>query len=142
MSFPGGRRESSDAGLVATALRETHEEVGVDPTTVEVAGLLPPINLAVSAHDVSPVLGWWPRPGRVWVREPAEVASVHQLPIAHLVDPAHRFQVRTPRGWVGPAFDANGLVVWGFTALVLADLLQVAGWEQPWDLADVRDLPA
>lgn len=140
VSFPGGRREPGDADLAATALRETHEEVGVDPGTVEVAGVLPPINLAVSAHDVSPVLGWWPRPGRVWVREPAEVASVHQLPLAHVVDPARRFQVRSPSGWVGPAFDANGLVVWGFTALVLADLVQVAGWERPWDLADVRDL--
>lgn len=138
VSFPGGRAEPSDADLVATALRETNEEVGVEPETVEVAGVLPALNLAVSAHDVSPVLGWWPRPGRVWAREPAEVASVLQVRIADLVDPANRFRVSSPSGWVGPAFDAGGLLVWGFTAMVLADVLHVAGWDVPWDESDVR----
>lgn len=141
VSFPGGRAEPTDHDLVATALRETNEEVGVEPETVEVAGILPPLNLSVSSHDVSPVLGWWPRPGRVWAREPAEVASVLQVRIADLVDPANRFRVGSPSGWVGPAFNAGGLLVWGFTAMVLADVLHVAGWDVPWDESDVRALP-
>lgn len=141
VSFPGGRAEPQDPDLVSTALRETHEEVGVDPDTVEVAGVLPALNLSVSAHDVSPVLGWWTRPGRVWAREPAEVASVLQVPVADLVDPANRFRVGSPSGWIGPAFEADGLLVWGFTAMVLADILQVAGWEVPWDTTDVRPFP-
>lgn len=111
ISFPGGRAEPQDPDLVSTALRETHEEVGVEPDTVEVAGVLPALNLSVSAHDVSPVLGWWARPGRVWAREPAEVASVLQVPVADLVDPANRFRVGSPSGWIGPAFDADGLLV-------------------------------
>src|SRR5699024_4399722 len=100
VSFPGGRAEPTDPDLVATALRETHEEVGVDPGSVEVAGILPPLNLVVSAHDVSPVLGWWPQPGRVWARDPGEVASVVQVPVRDLVDPAHRFRVAHPGGWI------------------------------------------
>lgn len=141
VSFPGGRAEPGDPDLVATALRETHEEVGVEPETVEVAGVLPALNLSVSAHDVSPVLGWWSRPGRVWAREPAEVASVLQVRVADLVEPANRFRVGSPSGWVGPAFDADGLLVWGFTAMVLADMLHVAGWDVPWDESDVRPFP-
>ncbi|WP_162802175.1 NUDIX hydrolase [Ornithinimicrobium murale] len=141
VSFPGGRAEPTDRDLAATALRETHEEVGVEPGTVEIAGVLPALNLSVSSHDVSPVLGWWPHPSRIWAREPAEVASVLQVPIADLVDPGNRFRVETPNGWVGPAFDAQGLLVWGFTAMVLSDILHVAGWELPWDTSDVRPLP-
>lgn len=141
VSFPGGRHEPSDPDLVTTALREAHEEVGVEPDTVDVAGLLPPLNLSVSAHDVSPVLGWWRRPGGAWVREPREVARVLQVPVSHLVNPAHRFRVGHPSGWVGPAFQADDLVVWGFTAWLLDGVLRMGGWELPWDESDVRPVP-
>nr|WP_281497237.1 CoA pyrophosphatase [Ornithinimicrobium sp. F0845] len=141
VSFPGGRAEPTDRDLVDTALRETNEEVGVEPASVEVAGVLPPLNLVVSSHDVSPVLGWWPAPGRVWVREPREVARVLQVPVTDLIDPANRFRVGHPGGWVGPAFQADDLVVWGFTALLLDGILRLAGWEVPWDESDVRPVP-
>lgn len=141
VSFPGGRAEPTDLDLTATALRETHEEVGVEPQSVAVAGVLPPLNLVVSSHDVSPVLGWWARPGRAWVREPREVARVLQVPVAELADPARRFRVGHPGGWVGPAFQADDLVVWGFTALLLDGILRLGGWEVPWDESDVRPVP-
>lgn len=141
VSFPGGRAEPDDADLAATALREANEEVGVEPDSVAVAGVLSPLNLAVSSHDVSPVLGWWERPGRAWVRQPAEVARVLQVPVADLVDPAHRFRVGHPSGWIGPAFEADGLLVWGFTALLLDGVLRLGGWEREWDESDVRPLP-
>lgn len=141
VSFPGGRAEPFDTDLTATALRETEEEVGVEPSSVAVAGVLPPLNLVVSSHDVSPVLGWWHRPGRAWVRDPREVARVLQVPIRDLTDPDHRFRVGHPGGWVGPAFQAEDLVVWGFTAMVLDGILRLAGWEVPWDQADVRPVP-
>lgn len=141
VSFPGGRAEPGDRDLVDTALRETEEEVGVEPGSVEVAGVLPPLNLVVSSHDVSPVLGWWPRPGRVWARDRREVARVLQVPVTELLDPANRFRVGHPGAWVGPAFQAEDLVVWGFTALLLDGLLRIAGWEVPWDESDVRPVP-
>ncbi|NLG23480.1 MAG: CoA pyrophosphatase [Actinomycetales bacterium] len=141
VSFPGGRSEPGDKDLVDTALRETHEEVGVEPGSVEVAGVLPPLNLVVSSHDVSPVLGWWPVPGRAWVRDQREVARVLQVPVSDLVDPVNRFRVGHPGGWVGPAFQAEDLVVWGFTALLLDGILRLSGWEVPWDESDVRPVP-
>lgn len=141
VSFPGGRKEASDPDLVATALRETHEEVGVEPESVEIAGMLPPLHLEVSSHDVSPVLGWWREPGAAWVRDPGEVARVLQVPVADLVDPTNRFSASHPSGWVGPAFQAQDLVVWGFTAILLDGVLRLGGWELPWDRADVRPAP-
>lgn len=141
VSFPGGRAEPGDPDLVHTALREAHEEVGVEPGSVEVAGVLPPLNLVVSSHDVSPVLAWWSQPGRAWARDPREVARVLQVPVADLVDPANRFRVGHPGGWVGPAFQAMDLVVWGFTAMLLDGVLRLAGWEVPWDESDVRPVP-
>lgn len=141
VSFPGGRAEPTDRDLADTALREAHEEVGVEPASVEVAGVLPALNLVVSSHDVSPVLGWWPVPGQAWVRDPGEVARVLQVPVTDLVDPANRFRVGHRGGWVGPAFQAEDLVVWGFTALLLDGILRLAGWERPWDESDVRPVP-
>jgi hypothetical protein len=69
------------------------------------------------------------------------VASVHRVPLVELLDPAHRFQVSHPSGYVGAAFDVAGLLVWGFTAGLLDRMLRLAGWERAWDHTDVRDLP-
>jgi 8-oxo-dGTP pyrophosphatase MutT (NUDIX family) len=142
VSFPGGGREAGDPDLAATALREAHEEIGLQTAGVDVVAQLPALHIPVSGHDVTPVLAWWERPGEVWVRQPAEVAQVLKVPVDHLVDPGNRFQVRHPSGYVGPAFDADGLLVWGFTGGLLDRLLDLAGLTQQWDRRQVRDLPA
>ena len=50
--------------------------------------------------------------------------------------------MRSPRGdWLGPAFEVDGLFVWGFTAGLLDTLLELAGWSQEWDAGDIRPLP-
>lgn len=64
-----------------------------------------------------------------------------RLPVAELVDPANRLRVRHPSGWIGPAFEARGMLIWGFTGGVLAALLRMAGWERPWPQDRVVDLP-
>ena len=80
---------------------------------------------------VTPVLAWWHAPHAVHPREPGEVAHVARLPIAELVDPANRLRVRHPSGWIGPAFQVRGMLVWGFTAGVISALLDMAGWAAP-----------
>ena len=65
-----------------------------------------------------------------------------RVPVADLVDPANRLQLRHASGYVGPAFEVGGMLVWGFTAGLLDRLLELAGWAVPWDTARVRDLPA
>ncbi|HEX6970463.1 MAG TPA: CoA pyrophosphatase [Micromonosporaceae bacterium] len=140
-AFPGGAAEPGDADAAATALREANEEVGVDPASVTVTALLPRLWIPVSEFVVTPVLAWWHRPHKVHPRQPAEVAHVVRLPIAELVDPDNRFRVRHPSGYVGPAFQARGMLIWGFTAGVLTALLEMGGWARPWPRDRVRDLP-
>ena len=64
-----------------------------------------------------------------------------RLPIADLADPARRLRVRHPSGYVGPAFRARGMLVWGFTAGILSALLDMGGWARPWSRDRVEDLP-
>ncbi|MFE0590952.1 NUDIX hydrolase [Micromonospora echinospora] len=140
-AFPGGAADPEDADATATALREANEEVGLDPATVTVLAELPKLWIPVSDFVVTPVLGWWHRPHPVHPREPAEVAHVARLPVAELVDPENRMRVRHPSGWTGPAFSARGMLVWGFTAGVLATLLEMGGWARPWHRDRIVDLP-
>ncbi|WP_431905253.1 NUDIX hydrolase [Micromonospora carbonacea] len=140
-AFPGGAADPGDADSAATALREANEEVDLDPASVTVLAELPRLWIPVSDFVVTPVLGWWHRPHPVHPREPAEVAHVARLPVAELVAPENRLRVRHPSGWIGPAFSVRGMLVWGFTAGVLAALLEMGGWARPWPDDRVVDLP-
>ncbi|MDO5501650.1 MAG: CoA pyrophosphatase [Actinomycetia bacterium] len=141
VSFPGGGLETVDAGPIDAALREAEEEVGVDPESVEIVAELPALFLSPSGHAVTPVLGWWPEPGPIGVIDEVEVAQVARVPLAELLDPAHRFTVVGPLGYRGPAFEASGLFVWGFTAMLLSVLLDLADLTREWDDRLERDLP-
>ena len=67
VSFPGGAIDPSDSGPVSAALREAQEEVGLDPSGVQVVAELPALYLAPSNFVVTPVLAWWARPSRIRV---------------------------------------------------------------------------
>jgi 8-oxo-dGTP pyrophosphatase MutT (NUDIX family) len=140
VAFPGGAAEPGDKGPVQTALREATEEVGVRPEGVTPLALFPPLPVPVSGFVVTPVLAYWHQPCEVAPVDSAETARVAKVGVSALADPANRFRVRHSSGYVGPAFAVSGLFVWGFTAGVLSGLLHLAGWEQPWDATDVRDL--
>lgn len=142
VAFPGGGVEPGDDGPVGTALREAREETGLDPVGVEPFAVLPKIFVPPSRFDVTPVVAYWRTPGEVGVVSETEAARVVRVPLADLIDPANRFVVRHPLGYMGPAFAVDGMLVWGFTAGVLAGLLAVSGWERDWDHHDVRDLQA
>ena len=140
-AFPGGMTDPGDGGPVGTALREANEEVGLDPSTVDVVTVMPALWLPPSNFVVTPVLAWWHSPHPVAAGDPAEVARVARVPIAELADPANRLRVRHPSGHIGPAFAVRSMVVWGFTAGLLSALLDLAGWSLPWNRAHVSELP-
>lgn len=140
VSFPGGKLDPGETPVQA-ALRETWEEVGVDPSAVEVMGSFPELWLGPSSNAVTPVLGWVREPHPLRVIDRGEVARVEWVPVADLVDPTHRFTVKGPSGYVGPGFDVADLFVWGFTAQLLTVLLEAAGMAQPWDESTRRRLP-
>jgi len=141
VAFPGGAVDPTDETHSSAALREAEEEVGLDPASVRVLSELPSIYIPVSQFVVTPVLAWWERPHSVRPVDEAEVARVELVRIDDLVDPANRFRVSHPSGWLGPGFEAGGLFVWGFTAGLLDRLLELGGWAKPWDEDVRRELP-
>lgn len=138
-AFPGGKAEPDDADAAATALREAAEETGLDADGVEVLAELPALWMP-AGFVVRPVLAWWREPSPVYVVDPLEIAAVHRVTLAELVDPTHRMRVRHPSGYVGFGFEVRGMRVWGFTGGLLSTLIRLAGWEQPWDTSRVVDL--
>ncbi|MEW2359138.1 CoA pyrophosphatase [Spirillospora sp. NPDC029432] len=141
-AFPGGRIDPDDGGPVEAALREAWEEAGVERAGVDVLATLPELYLRHSRHRVTPVAAWWREPSEIAPGHPGEVATVARVPIAELVDPANRLMVRDPSGVrLGPAFEVRDMLVWGFTAGLLTEVLDAGGWNRPWDTGRVEDLP-
>lgn len=143
ISFPGGSLDPGEDALAA-ALREAEEETGLDPAGIEVFAELPALYLPPSNFSVTPILGYWREPVPLEVVNPEEVHAVYLEPIAELLDPEHRISVRAPNGWVGPGFGMGpnkDLLLWGFTAGIIARLFDHLGWTRPWDQTRMRDLP-
>lgn len=139
-AFPGGKQDPGE-DAVQTALREAMEETGLQPGSVTPAALFPDLFLGFSGFLVSPVLAHWHTPGPVGPVDVAETAAVARVPVAALADPANRGRVRHPGGYIGPAFEVAGMVVWGFTAGLVEVLLDLGGWTRPWDRQRYIALP-
>lgn len=139
VALPGGKREESDESLTACALREAREETGLNPAAVTTLGEAPARAVRPSGRPVTTVLGYAPRPERVWVNSPHEADEVFYAPLGALADPRRRLLVDV-RGTVTPAFRSRGFLVWGFTGMIVDALLRTAGWERPWDTGRVLGL--
>jgi 8-oxo-dGTP pyrophosphatase MutT (NUDIX family) len=127
ISFPGGRSEPEDVDLVATALRETHEEVGLPPESVEVLGALEPIPTVVTGYAIYPFVGIVPG-GFRWTPSDSEVAAVIDLPLpAVAAGYGRRRLVRRGAAIHTDTYVAEGHMIWGATARIVSDLLDRAG---------------
>jgi 8-oxo-dGTP pyrophosphatase MutT (NUDIX family) len=128
ISLPGGAREG-DEPLEWTALRETHEELGIDPQSVEILGRLTPLYVFPSDYCITPyVAARADRP--TFVPDPVEVAEVLEIPLAILLDPA----IRREEEWLlhgitthVPFYQIGEHRVWGATAMVLSEFVAVLG---------------
>jgi 8-oxo-dGTP pyrophosphatase MutT (NUDIX family) len=121
ISFPGGRAHPGDDGPVATALREAHEEVGIDPANVEILGYLPPIDTVEFKPWVVPVVGRVATP-LVLIPSEREVARIHTPRLSDLADPDRWWHVP----WDGHQvwyYDLDGDTLWGATARMVRGLL-------------------
>ena len=144
-AFPGGAADPGDPGPVHTALREANEETGVDPGRLQPLATLDRMFIPPSGFHVVPVLAYSPDPGPVSVVNESETAAVARVPLRAFINPENRLMVcRTglERRYAGPAFLLNEMLVWGFTGHVISAMLDAAGWAQPWDTDDVRELDA
>ncbi|MDR2239099.1 MAG: CoA pyrophosphatase [Zoogloeaceae bacterium] len=126
VSFPGGRREASDASPVFTALRETQEEIGLDPGLVEVLGLLPEYRTG-TGFSVTPVVGLV-RPPFALHPDQFEVAEIFETPLTFLLDPANHQRHSVEIGGVLRQFYAmpyESHFIWGATAGMLVSLCRL-----------------
>jgi 8-oxo-dGTP pyrophosphatase MutT (NUDIX family) len=125
IAFPGGKQDDTDRDVTAAALREAHEEVGLDPSNVEVLGHLP-IHETVTGFTVTPVVGRVLAPFDARP-EPGEVDEVFCVPLDHLGNPAHySVQSRRWRGQRRHYFTVpfGPYYVWGATARMLRGLAE------------------
>ncbi len=124
IALPGGKLDATDANAVAAALRETHEEIGIEPARVEVLGVMPDYVTGTS-FIVTPVVGLI-QPGFELDPNPNEVDDVFEVPLDFLMDPAnHRRHAWNWEGavreWYSMPYDDDGQerFIWGATAGML-----------------------
>jgi 8-oxo-dGTP pyrophosphatase MutT (NUDIX family) len=124
ISFPGGRRDPTDPDLAHTALREAHEEIGLDPAAVELLGPLRPVSTIVTDFAVYPFVGLIP-PAYPFTLAPREVEAVIELPLPALAATyAGRTLTLGGHEFATDCYYLDGHLVWGATARILADLLE------------------
>ncbi|WP_324663132.1 CoA pyrophosphatase [Haloarcula sediminis] len=133
MAFPGGGREPEDADLLATALREADEEIGLDPKAVHVVGRLDDIR-TVTSYSVRPFVSRIP--DREYYPSDAEVAEIVTLPVAELTDLENYESEHRDHRHYGEIrlhfFYVDDYTVWGATAQMLVQLLELGtDWEMP-----------
>lgn len=131
IAFPGGKREAVDKDLTQTALREFREETGAKPEAIEIMGTLSRIPIPPSRMLVTPVVAWAPTLGPVNPDE-REVAALLDVPLAELLRNDILRRKPIPMGTDGQPrlaayWDLHGEVVWGATALMIAELRAALG---------------
>jgi len=127
ISFPGGRQDNPDEPLSGTALRESQEEIGLDPADVELIGALPPVGTFVTGYKVHPFVGLIPE-GMAFRPNPHEVAAVLLFNVDELLAGfAMRRLVRRGIPIRTPTYEVGEHLIWGATARILGELLDRLG---------------
>ena len=129
IGFPGGRYEEEDEIMKNTALREAEEEVGVDASTVNIIGELSKLYIPVSNFLVHPFVGYTSLTPS-FTPQIEEVKSILEVPFSMFTDPINRQRTNMKLAQNitlqdVPFFSINGKVVWGATAMMLSELLEV-----------------
>jgi 8-oxo-dGTP pyrophosphatase MutT (NUDIX family) len=126
ISFPGGKYEASDKSIFHTALRETEEEIGVNANTIQLLGRLSSLYIPVSRTDVTPIIGYTSeRPD--FLIDPYEVEYLIEANLEQLLDPSIK-EIKPYKNSLSndiPYFNINGNHVWGATAMILNEFLEI-----------------
>ena len=126
ISLPGGVQEKNES-LKETALRETKEEIGVLPETIEVIGELSSIYIPFSGYKVQPYVGWVSAPPKL-IPSAHEVERIIIVPVNELIDEENRTQKKTILRGIPvtmPYFSLKGEIVWGATSMILSEFKQI-----------------
>lgn len=128
ISFPGGRYESQDINLANTALRESREEVGIEPGKVEIFGQLSDLYIPPSNFLVRPFLGFYPARPEFTI-DPLEVAALVEVEVSAFfnrennrampITMSNGMEIKTP------CFSINGHIIWGATAMIISEFVEM-----------------
>ncbi len=128
IGFPGGKVEKQDRNLMDTALRETHEEVGVPPDKVEIIKELSEVYIPPSNFLVQPFMGIYPDP-QPFVKEESEVERLVEVYLKDFLDDSNHIEEILSTSYAKninvPAFKLNGYTVWGATAMMLSEIKEL-----------------
>ena len=135
VAFPGGRVDPTDSTLLHTALREAHEEVGIEPHLVDVLGGFPTMSTVSSGMQVAPFVGVLTQRVAYRIQE-VEVAEVFEVPLRVLADKAYRgvYEWRRDKDRPSSNFPAifyQGQTIWGLTLGITENLLKIMGIPRP-----------
>lgn len=124
VAFPGGKKDHDDRSIVATALRESHEEIGLEPKEVEVIGALSPARSKFGLM-VTPIVGII-HPDQNFVPNEEELDRIFTVPLNYFMEnePSHIHEA-TYEGvtFQVPSFNYQGNIIWGLTAYFIADFM-------------------
>lgn len=126
VAFPGGRRDPEDPDLLHTALRESQEEVGLQPELVQVAG---PLSQLVSRHgiEVTPYVGLVPQGFKYQANE-GEIASIFSVPLEFFAEDCRETTHRIDylgKSWYVPCYRFDDYKIWGLTAVMVVELVNL-----------------
>ena len=127
ISLPGGKFEQIDVSLINTAIRETQEEIGINPDHVEILGSLTPLHIPVSNFFVQPVVGLY-KSEPSFNPDKSEVEYVIELNLLDLIKPENctvkDFNYKQTL-FTAPVYNCNGYAIWGATAMILSEFLEI-----------------
>ncbi|WP_076549184.1 NUDIX hydrolase [Maribacter ulvicola] len=128
VGFPGGKAEKSDDGLLTTALRETYEEVGVQPKDVTLVKEISEIFIPPSNFIVQPYIGLYKNP-KPFIKQESEVELILEVPLLDFLDESKIVSKKMTTSYAVatevPAFKLNGYIVWGATAMMLNEIKEL-----------------
>jgi 8-oxo-dGTP pyrophosphatase MutT (NUDIX family) len=127
ISLPGGRFEVTDENLMQTALRETHEEIGMDPAGVTIIGKLTELYIPPSNFLVQPFVGFTAG-SPVFIPHPKEVEQIIEIQVKYLLDENNLVQKEISVGGIhftAPSFVIDGTTIWGATAMILNEFKEI-----------------
>ena len=130
ISFPGGMRDDTDRDLMATALRETEEELGLRPADVEILGALAPLETFTTGFTIVPFVGAL-EADPAFTANPGEIAEVLEFPVSRLLEAERPMSWhKDGETWWGYVLELDGHTIWGATARILHEFLDLFRKEQ------------
>lgn len=124
IALPGGRMEEGETAI-ETALRETHEEIGITPDKIQILGKLSSFYVEVSCFQIQPIVGWLNETPRTILNKD-EVEKVLFLPIENFKPPYQSINIETRTGRLDvPCIKYNNEIIWGATAMILSEFYDV-----------------